>query len=227
MGDVYLLEDDASICELVTCALQLSGIPCSCFNTAADFLCALEAKLPTLAVLDVMLPDGNGFDVLKRIKSKTPQLQCIMLSALSQETDKVKGLNLGADDYIAKPFGVMEFSARIAAALRRANKSGGGLLQSGGLTVDTDTMTATLNGSVLPLNAKELRLLACLVRNEGKVLSRDKLLDLVWGYEVFAQTRTVDNHIARLRKMGLEKSIITVFGSGYKFVPPETKEIQP
>lgn len=219
MNDVFLLEDDAAICELVVCALQLNGVNVSCFNTVADFAAALERGAPKLAILDVMLPDGNGFEVLKAIKKRMPALQCIMLSALSQETDKVKGLNLGADDYIAKPFGVMEFSARVAAALRRVReKTDKEPLQSGNLCIDREAMTATLHGKALPLNAKELKLLVCLVENEGKVLPRDKLLDLVWGYEVYAETRTVDNHVARLRKLGLNDNIVTVFGSGYKYV---------
>lgn len=223
MDDVYLLEDDGSICELVTCALELSGIKCRCFNTAADFRDALAERLPRLAVLDVMLPDGNGFEILEELKRRTPELPCIMLSAMSRETDKVKGLNLGADDYIAKPFGVMEFSARIAAALRRG-KSVNNILKAGALELDRAAMTAALDGKPLPLNSKEWKLLLCLAENEGRVLSRDRLLDIVWGYEVFAETRTVDNHIARLRKAGLEKNIITVFGSGYKFTANGEKD---
>lgn len=118
-GTVFLLEDDKSICELVRCALEMADIDTVCFNTVADFNAALNQHLPAVALLDIMLPDGSGLDVLKKLKQSYPQVACIMLSALGQESDKVKGLNLGADDYISKPFGVLELTARVNVALRK------------------------------------------------------------------------------------------------------------
>lgn len=114
-----MLEDDKSICELVRCALEMADIDTVCFNTVADFNAALNQHLPAVALLDIMLPDGSGLDVLKKLKQSYPQVACIMLSALGQESDKVKGLNLGADDYISKPFGVLELTARVNVALRK------------------------------------------------------------------------------------------------------------
>ena len=211
---VYLLEDDTSICELVQCALEMSGIELSAYNTVYEFWAALEKSAPSLALLDIMLPDGNGLEVLAKIKQKYPQVSCIMLSALGQETDKVRGLNLGADDYIAKPFGTLELTARVNAALRRHGESAG--IVRGDLALDEETMTATLRGVKLELNNKEFNLLKYLMQKEGKALSRENILNAVWGYDE-GETRTVDNHVARLRKLGIDY-IETVFGVGYKFV---------
>lgn len=211
---VYLLEDDTSICELVQCALEMSGIELSAYNTVYEFWAALEKSAPSLALLDIMLPDGNGLEVLAKIKQKYPQVSCIMLSALGQETDKVRGLNLGADDYIAKPFGILELTARVNAALRRHGESAG--IVRGDLALDEETMTATLRGVKLDLNNKEFNLLKYLMQKEGKALSRENILNAVWGYDE-GETRTVDNHVARLRKLGIDY-IETVFGVGYKFV---------
>lgn len=211
---VYLLEDDTSICELVQCALEMSGIELSAYNTVYEFWAALEKSAPSLALLDIMLPDGNGLEVLAKIKQKYPQVSCIMLSALGQETDKVRGLNLGADDYIAKPFGILELTARVNAALRRHGESAG--IVRGDLALDEETMTATLRGVKLELNNKEFNLLKYLMQKEGKALSRENILNAVWGYDE-GETRTVDNHVARLRKLGIDY-IETVFSVGYKFV---------
>ena len=211
---VYLLEDDTSICELVQCALEMSDIELSAYNTVYEFWAALEKSAPSLALLDIMLPDGNGLEVLAKIKQKYPQVSCIMLSALGQETDKVRGLNLGADDYIAKPFGILELTARVNAALRRHGESAG--IVRGDLALDEETMTATLRGVKLELNNKEFNLLKYLMQKEGKALSRENILNAVWGYDE-GETRTVDNHVARLRKLGIDY-IETVFGVGYKFV---------
>lgn len=120
---IYLLEDDDGICDLVKCTLQLSDISCHTFGTVKAFKEAAAAKPPRIAVLDIMLPDGNGLDVLAWLKNKHSDVYCIMLSALGKESDKVTGLNLGADDYIAKPFGILEFSAKIAAVFRRMKKN--------------------------------------------------------------------------------------------------------
>ena len=175
---------------------------------------AVEKEPPAVALLDIMLPDGNGLDVLAKIKQKNPQIGVIMLSALGQETDKVRGLNLGADDYIAKPFGVLELAARVNALLRRFAPASS--IVRGDLSLDEDTMTATLRGVKLELNNKEFNLLKYLMQKEGKALTRENILNAVWGYDE-GETRTVDNHIARLRKLGIDY-IETVFGVGYKFV---------
>ena len=211
---VYLLEDDQNIGELVKCALEMSNIPVECFGTIAAFTDAVDKAPPAAALLDIMLPDGNGLDVLPKLKQKYPAMGVIMLSALGQETDKVRGLNLGADDYIAKPFGVLELAARVNALLRRSG--GNASLVRCDLSLDDETMTATLHGVKLELNNKEFNLLKYLMQKEGKALTRENILNAVWGYDE-GETRTVDNHVARLRKMGIDY-IETVFGVGYKFV---------
>lgn len=210
---VYLLEDDTSICELVKCALEMANIEIYCYNTVEQFEKAFSKEAPAVCLLDIMLPDGNGMDILQKIKKTHPEILCIMLSALAQETDKVKGLNLGADDYIAKPFGILELTARVNVALRRVNQK---TEQVGGITLDEKTMTATLNGKKLELNNKEFQLLKYCMENPDRVLTREMMLNAVWGYEE-GETRTVDNHIARLRKHGID-CFETVFGLGYKFV---------
>ena len=209
---VYLLEDDKSICELVQCALEMAGISLHAYTTVAAFEAALRSAPPAVALLDIMLPDGNGLDVLTKIRNAYPQVRCIMLSALGQETDKVRGLNLGADDYIAKPFGVLELTALVNAALRRQNESE--KLTYGDLLLDEERRAVLCRGEALELNNKEFQLLQYMVRNRGKVLSRENILTAVWGYEE-GETRTVDNHVARLRKLGVTQ-IETVFGVGYK-----------
>ena len=183
-----------------------------CFNTVADFNAALNQHLPAVALLDIMLPDGSGLDVLKKLKQSYPQVACIMLSALGQESDKVKGLNLGADDYISKPFGVLELTARVNVALRKQAVSD--VLVCGNISLDEKSMSVSIDGRTVELNNKEFHLLRFLMRNEGRALSRDAILDAVWGYDE-GETRTVDNHIARLRKLGVH-NIETVFGVGYK-----------
>ena len=199
-GTVFLLEDDKSICELVRCALEMADIDTVCFNTVADFNAALNQHLPAVALLDIMLPDGSGLDVLKKLKQSYPQVACIMLSALGQESDKVKGLNLGADDYISKPFGVLELTARVNVALRKQAVSD--VLVCGNISLDEKSMSVSIDGRTVELNNKEFHLLRFLMRNEGRALSRDAILDAVWGYDE-GETRTVDNHIARLRKLGV------------------------
>ncbi len=210
-GKVFLLEDDNSICGLVKVALEMNDFMFSSFSTLKDFTAALQKELPDIALLDIMLPDGSGLDALKLLKEKYPSVSCIMLSALSKEEDKVNGLNMGADDYIAKPFSVLELIARVNARLRSKQKSA--VLTAQNITLDTETFACEIDGKPVTLNRKEFELLKCFMENQGKVLSRDKLLTEVWGYDT-GETRTLDNHVARLRKLGVQ--IETVFGVGYK-----------
>lgn len=210
---VYLLEDDDSICDLVKCTLQLNGISCATFGSVRAFRDAVTEKPPRIAVLDIMLPDGNGLDVLTWLKSKHTDVYCIMLSALGKESDKVNGLNLGADDYIAKPFGILEFSAKIAAVFRRMKKKPT-VFEVGNVFMDCEKMLVTLDGREINLSGKEFKLLQYSLENPDKVLTRDELLSNVWGYEG-GETRTIDNYVSHLRKLGFNYE--TVFGVGYKF----------
>ena len=210
-GTVYALEDDASISGLIRVSLEMNGINFEAFSNIKDFYAALDKHQPDVSLLDIMLPDGNGFDVLRQVKAEHPSVCCIMLSALGKEEDKVNGLNLGADDYVSKPFSVLELTARINAALRRKRQNN--VLTVGDLALDYDSMSIAFKGKHMELNRKEYELLKYFIENSGKVLKRENLLNEIWGYEN-GETRTLDNHVARLRKMGV--SIETVFGVGYK-----------
>ena len=212
---VYLLEDDDAIRELVKCTLQLNDIECLTFGTVAEFEAAVAHRLPRIAVMDIMLGGGNGLEVMARLKERHPEIYCIMLSALGKETDKVAGLNLGADDYIAKPFGILEFSAKIAAVFRRMTRNRP-VIEAGDVYMDCDKMLVRLRGKELSLSGKEFKLLQYSLENPGKVLTRDELLTNVWGYEG-GETRTIDNYVSHLRKLGFHYE--TVFGVGYKFKP--------
>ena len=211
-GKVFALEDDASISGLIRVALEMNGINFEAFSNIKDFNAALEKSQPDVALLDIMLPDGSGLDVLRAVKARYPSVSCIMLSALSKEEDKVNGLNLGADDYVAKPFSVLELTARVNAALRRKKKSDA--ITIGNLSLNCESMEVTLDGQRLELNKKEFELLKYFMQHPGKVLSRDVILLEVWGYEQ-GETRTLDNHISRLRKLGIT-NLETVFGVGYR-----------
>lgn len=210
-GKVFILEDDASICGLIKVALEMNGLQFKAFSTLKSFKDALTDEQPDVALLDIMLPDGSGLDALRHIKEKYPEVSCIMLSALSKEEDKVNGLNMGADDYIAKPFSVLELTARVNARLRGKQKDK--VLKVEGITLDTETFACEVQGKSVPLNRKEYELLKYFMENHGKVLPREKLLNEVWGYDS-GETRTLDNHVARLRKSGIK--IETIFGVGYK-----------
>ena len=210
---IYVLEDDKSISGLIKVALELNGLTVKSFPACKEFTEALGEERPDIALLDIMLPDGSGLDVLKTIKSRYPDVWCIVLSALGKEEDKVNGLNMGADDYLTKPFSVLELTARINSVLRRRTRKS--LIVCGDIAMNEETMEVTLKGKPLSLNRKEYELLRFFVKNPGKVLTRDVLLTEVWGYES-GETRTLDNHIARLRKQGID-NVETVFGVGYKF----------
>jgi len=210
-GTVFILEDDTSICGLIKVALEMNGLDFKAFSTLKSFTAALLGEQPDVALLDIMLPDGSGLDALRFIKEKFPAVSCIMLSALSKEEDKVNGLNMGADDYIAKPFSVLELTARVNARLRGIQRQS--VLSVGNVTLNSETFVCEIDGKEVSLNHKEFELLQYFMENHGKVLSREKLLTEVWGYDV-GETRTLDNHVARLRKLGVK--IETIFGVGYK-----------
>lgn len=213
-GKVYILEDDVSICGLIKVSLEMNGIAFEAFPTCGDFCDALIKEAPDVALLDVMLPDGSGLDVLKTIKARYPDVWCIMLSALGKEEDKVNGLNLGADDYVSKPFSVLELTARVNSALRRKAKNSE--IVCGDIRMNLETMEVTVKDSPTILNRKEFELLKYFMEHPNKVLTREKLLTEIWGYES-GETRTLDNHVARLRKMGIG-NLETIFGVGYRFI---------
>lgn len=221
METIYCVEDDENIRELVLYALSSSGYAGQGFPEGESFLRAVEHSPPDLALLDIMLPGQSGLDILRCIREEpaTARLPVIMLTAKTSEYDRVKGLDSGADDYISKPFGVMELLSRIRAVLRRVEKApADGLLTAGSLTVDPARRTVTDGDRAIALTFKEFELLACLLRNRELVLTREKLMELVWGFDFEGESRTVDMHIKSLRqKLGpLGELIQTVRGVGYK-----------
>lgn len=218
---IYCVEDDQSIRELIIYALKSGGFEAVGFGEGKSFFKAMESTLPSLVLLDIMLPGDDGVEILKQLRSsvRTRNIPVIMLTAKSSEYDKVLGLDSGADDYITKPFGIMEFLSRIKAVLRRTGlASASSELSAGRLTMNIDKHIVLADGQEVTLTFKEFELLKYLLENAGIVLTRDKLLEEVWGYDYEGETRTVDVHIRTLRqKLGEIGSIIeTVRGVGYR-----------
>lgn len=219
---IYLVEDDDSIRELVLYTLHTTGFEAEGFRNAADFWQALEKELPQLVLLDIMLPDEDGLHILKRLRAgaETADLPVMMLTAKSSEYDRVVGLDSGADDYMPKPFGMMELVSRVRALLRRAAKPAAEdkLFTAGPLAVDVKRRAVTIDGEPVILTYKEFELLCYLLENRGVVLSRDQILTKIWDYNYSGETRTVDVHIRTLRqKLGDAGALIeTVRGVGYR-----------
>lgn len=224
MRNIYVVEDDESIRELIRCTLKAFNYSSKCFEAAEDMLAACAVELPGLVLLDIMLPGIDGIQALEKLKADptTEDIPVIMLTARASEADRVKGLDLGADDYISKPFGILELTARIRAVMRRADKAayGHNIINHGDIIVDTDKRTVSLNDKYLELTLKEYELLLMLLQNSGKVMTREELLEKVWGYDYQGETRTLDMHIKTLRKKlgdsaDSPKYIKTVRGVGY------------
>jgi len=219
---IYCVEDDRSIRELIIYALRSNGFEADGFSDGKAFFEALSSHgLPSLVLLDIMLPGEDGIEVLKRLKAsaKTRHIPVIMLTAKGSEYDKVLGLDSGADDYVTKPFGVMELLSRIKAVLRRSGTpEKPSELSAGRISLNTERHAVYVDGEEVNLTLKEFDLLKYLLENIGIVLTRDKLLERVWGYDYKGETRTVDVHIRTLRqKLGNAGSMIeTVRGVGYR-----------
>ena len=216
---IYLLEDDDSIRDFVIYTLNSQGMEARGFPLPSLFWQAVGEQLPSLVLLDIMLPEEDGLSVLKKLRAtpRTAKLPVIMLTAKSTEYDKVVGLDGGADDYVAKPFGMMELLSRIRALLRRTERAVGPLAL-GCLEVDPDRHTVTVEGREVALTQKEFEVLCLLLRSRGRVLSRETLIQRVWGYAFTGESRTVDVHMRTLRqKLGPAGAYIeTVRGYGYK-----------
>ncbi len=222
---ILIVDDEPSITEFVSYAMQKEGYETDVASDGETALKLLEEKHYDLFVLDIMLPGVDGYDLCRRIRAKmdTPIL---FLSARDSELNKVVGLELGADDYLAKPFGVRELMARTRALLRRSQPndslSSASEICAGGITLDEDAHTANGNKGPIDLTPREFELLACLIRNAGKVVSREDLLHDAWGWEFITETKTVDTHIKRLRDKieaaGYDPKLVeTVRGYGYRF----------
>ena len=217
---IYIVEDDTSIKELESYALINSDFSVGAFDRARGLYSALEDNIPALIILDIMLPDEDGLSILKKLRS-TPMyksIPVIMVTAKSNEIDAVKGLDAGADDYITKPFGVMELVSRVKAVLRRTQYAPTDNIAYKGLLIDEAKHTVYLDDSVIELTYKEFEILKLLIINKGIVLTRDKLMESIWGYDFEQGNRTVDVHIQSLRKkLGpAGEWIKTIRNVGYK-----------
>lgn len=220
----FIVDDEENIREIVRCALESSGISVTGFENAASLFEHINKTVPDLILLDIMLPGIDGLEVLRKLKSvpETKDIPVIMLTAKGSEIDRVTGLDLGADDYIVKPFGVLELMARARAALRRTSKTEEAktVFKHNGIVLDTECHEVSQNGETVELTPKEFELLKILMENEGKAMTRNVLLDTVWGYGYIGETRTLDMHIRSLRHKLRDndgKYISTVRGIGYKF----------
>lgn len=219
---IYFVEDDNSIRKLVLYSLTSAGLEAEGFARPSEFWAAMEERLPKVILLDIMLPEEDGLSILKKLRSdkRTERTQILLITARGSEYDKVVGLDAGADDYVAKPFGMMELVARVRAALRRAGQTEetSPAYTLGKLTVDSARHLVSVDGENIVLTLKEFQLLTVLLEHHNTVLTRDQLLSTVWGYDFDGASRTVDVHIRTLRqKLGAAGGYIqTIRGIGYK-----------
>jgi two-component system alkaline phosphatase synthesis response regulator PhoP len=200
---IYILEDDANIQEIETYALMSSSFSVQAFAKAAEFRPALEKEKPDLIVLDLMLPDADGYDIVRELRADPAarKIPVLMVTARGSELDKVKGLDLGADDYLTKPFGIMELISRVKAILRRtAPSSETGILQAGAILLDDEKHEVRADGKHVELTFKEYSLLKLLMENAGKAKTREEILNKVWDTDFAGESRTLDMHIRSLRK---------------------------
>lgn len=214
---IYCVEDDSSIRDLMLYTLRVSGFEAEGFETGDAMLAQLSRQTPQLILLDIMLPGMDGMDVLKSVR-KNSQVPVIMATAKGTEYDKVTGLDSGADDYLVKPFSMIEMVSRVRAVLRRTTPKPVSALTYGKLTMNTAEHTVALDEATLELTLKEYELLRLFLEHPGQVFTREQLLEQIWGTEFFGETRTVDVHIGTLRsKLGpLGNVIRTVRGVGYR-----------
>ena len=222
---IYIVEDDVEVREMETYALKSSSFDVMAFECGKVMDEQVKVKVPDLFILDIMLPGEDGLSILKRLRGQenTKNIPVIMLTAKGTELDKVKGLDLGADDYIAKPFGILEFISRVRAVLRRSERNSSESTEAlnlalGGVTLDDQRRSVTVGGIAVELTFKEYELLKLLMSRPGTVFSRQQILEKIWGVDFDMDTRTVDMHIKTLRqKLGVQGSIIqTVRNVGYK-----------
>ena len=223
MPRILVVDDEPHILELTKMYLEREGFQAECVSTGKDALASLSGN-PDLVILDLMLPDIDGFEICRQIRAKS-NIPVLMLTARKDDVDKIVGLEIGADDYITKPFNPRELVARVKAVLRRFQTGSvpGNIIETGRLRIDLSRHEVTAAGKPVSLRSKEFGLLAALAQNQGMVFSREKLLEMVWGYDYYGETRTVDVHINHLREKleGAGVSIETLRGTGYKMTSGE------
>ena len=217
---IYCVDDDNTIRDIEVYTLEQTGFSARGFADGKALFQALENEIPRLIVLDIMLPEMDGIEILKRLRSNTKyrDIPVIMATAKGTEMDKISGLNLGADDYLVKPFGVMEMVARVGAVLRRTEKKEEKAITVGNITLNEAEHTVTVNGEKIELTHKEFDILLLFMKNKNIVFNREKLMSEVWGSDYIGESRTVDMHIKTLRqKLGTAGGQIkTVIGVGYR-----------
>ncbi len=217
---IWCVDDDKTICDIEVYALKQTGFEAKGFSDGISMLEQLKVEKPDLIILDVMLPEKDGLEVLKELKSssETSKIPVIMATAKGTEMDKVSGLDNGADDYLVKPFGVMEMVSRVKAVLRRVSSDSDSVLNVGKISLITKEHVVKVDGEKVSLTLKEYELLKLFMENVGIVFSRNQLLSLIWSTDYVGESRTVDMHIKNLRQKLLQcgKYIQTVIGVGYK-----------
>lgn len=231
-GDILVVDDEASVVEVVSLYLKREGFAVRVARDGRSALDAIQTELPALVVLDLMLPEVDGLEIMRRLRDNpTTDIPVIMLTARQQEIDRIYGLELGADDYVTKPFSPAELVSRVKAVMRRtygkvANGSGERPLQFGELSIDPKTRVVTVRGQSIDLTATEFNLLYFMANHPRQVFKRDQLLENVWGFSEYVDPSTVTVHIRRLREKietnpGEPVWLLTVWGVGYKFEPHE------
>ena len=221
---ILIIEDEKPIAELLKYALEKERFDAAMAHTGEEAVAKIESYRPDLILLDLMLPDMDGLTICREVTANNKEIPIIIVSAKNDQIDKLIGLEYGADDYITKPFDIREVILRIKSVLRRLTtpieKSGrDSVIEDGDLVLDIDKHELRKSGELIELTPKEFSLLETLIRNKGKALTRNFLLEQVWNFDYIGDTRTVDIHIQRLRKkLGNDNSIATVFGVGYKFI---------
>lgn len=220
---IFVIEDDENIQEIVKLSLESNGYQVTLFDNALDAILAIYENAPDLAIFDVMLPQMDGITAVKKIRETNTQLPILILSAKDSELDKIHGLDSGSDDYMTKPFGVLELCARVRTLLRRV-KPKIKIIKTPTLSIDKSTHTVQLRGNPIDLTHKEYQLLLYLIENKERVVERDELLNNIWGYDFIGESRALDVHIRSLRKKlgdDGETYIKTIRSVGYRFIEKE------
>lgn len=222
---IFSVEDDENIQNVVKIALTNSGYTVDCFREASSFFAALEDETPDLVLLDIMLPDIDGYSIVERLKAslRWNRIPLLILSAKSSELNKVIGLDLGADDYMTKPFGILELISRVKALLRRNQDVETNVMTSGDLILFPDERICEYHSHKIAMTEKEFALMHLLIEHANKAVSREEIMNSIWGYDFMGETRTIDVHIQSLRKklleIGMKENVLqSVRGVGYKFV---------
>lgn len=220
---IYVIEDDNNIQEIVKLALESNGYQVNVYDNAIDALADMDDNVPDLAIFDIMLPQMDGITAIKKIRENNTHMPILVLSAKDSELDKIRGLDNGCDDYMTKPFGILELCARVRTLLRRIQPKNK-MMKTPTLSIDKSAYTIKLHNEIIDLTHKEYQLLIYLIEHNERVVTRDELLNTIWGYNFIGESRALDVHIRSLRKKlndDGEKYIKTIRSVGYRFIEKE------